>query len=158
MRQISKNWTSLPRCIVFVAGLLAPSAGLAEISWEKAITAVEEKSSEYYDYAMSLGSGYPGTALNGIGHDQHICAITGRMLGFREEIEEAETLDAPPLKPDTDPMEVMIHAVTLDAWSAAARRAIELTESQKKSLWNLECVGKHGIPRSAYLDLSLIHI
>lgn len=152
MRPISKNWTSLPGSIALVAALLTPASALAEISWEKAITAVEEKSSEYYDYAMSLGSGHPGTALNGIGHDQHICAITGRMLGFREEIEEAETLDEPPLSPDVDPMEIMIHAVTLDAWVAAARRAVELTENQKKSLWNLECVGKHGIPRSAYLD------
>lgn len=49
-------------------------------------------------------------------------------------------------------MKIMINAVTLDAWVVAARRVIELTESQKKSLCKLECLGKHGISRSAMID------
>jgi hypothetical protein len=140
------------RILLMALGLQLPAIASAEISWEQAIVSVEEKSSKYYSYAMDQGSGHPGTALNGYEHDRHICAITGRMLGFREEILEAETLDETPLSPDVDPMEIMLHAVSLDAWVAAARRAIELTENQKKSLWNLECLGKHGIPRTASID------
>ncbi len=133
-------------------GILPADPVRAETSWTSAIEAVREKSDKFYSYAIDMGSGHPGSALQGYDHDRHICAITGRMLGFRKEILEAETLDEPPLSPDVDPMEIMIHAVTLDAWVAAARRAIELTENQKKSLWNLECVGKHGIPRIAGID------
>lgn len=133
-------------------GILPANPVRAETSWTSAIEAVREKSDKFYSYAIDMGSGHPGSALQGYDHDRHICAITGRMLGFRKEILEAETLVEPPLSPDVDPMEIMIHAVTLDAWVAAARRAIELTENQKKSLWNLECVGKHGIPRIASID------
>jgi hypothetical protein len=40
----------------------------------------------------------------------------------------------------------------LDSWVAAARRAVSMSESQKKSLWNLECVGNHGIPTDGFLS------
>lgn len=134
-----------------------PSSLSAEISWANAIEAVSEKSSEYYDYALGLGSDHPGTALHGIGHDRHICAIVGRMLGFRDEITQAETFEDPPLTPQADPFEVMAHSLFLDAWVAAARRATSMTESQKKSLWNLECIGNHGIPTTAYIEEPDLH-
>ncbi len=142
----------LSKAVALVIGLnIAPSAS-ADTSWDRAIEAVEEKSSKYFDYAISLGSGFPGSSLNGIGGDWHICAITGRMLGFRAEIAEAETFESPALKPDADPDELMVHALFLDSWAATARTATAMTENQKKSLWNLECVGKHGIPRTAYIE------
>lgn len=60
-----------------------------------------------------MDCGHPGTVIPDIGHDQHICAITGRMLRIGEEILEAETLDEFPLFPEVDPKEIMIHAMTL---------------------------------------------
>lgn len=147
-----KNTSALARALIFVLGFLFPSPTLAEISWDSAIDAVSEKSSRYYEYAFGLGSGHPGSALQGIGHDRHICAITGRMLGFMDEIEQAETFEDPPLEPNADPFELMEHSLFLDSWVAAANRAVAMTESQRKSLWNLECIGKHGIPRTAFID------
>lgn len=144
--------TTLARVIFLTLGFYLPSSALAEISWDGAIEAVSEKSSKYYDYALGLGSGHPGSALHGIGHDRHICAITGRMLGFRDEITDAETFESPSLVPEADPFELMEHSVFLDSWVAAARRAVAMSENQKKSLWNLECIGNHGIPRTAYID------
>lgn len=142
----------LARALFLGITLYFPTSALADISWDSAIEAVSEKSSEYYDYALRLGSGHPGSALQGIGHDRHICAIAGRMLGFRDEIAQAETFEDPPLTPQADPFELMEHSLFLDAWVAAGRRATAMTESQKKSLWNLECIGNHGIPVTAYID------
>lgn len=146
-----KTITTLARAFFVVLGFQYPTSALAEISWDNAIEAVSEKSSKYYEYALGLGSGHPGTALHGIGHDRHICAIVGRMLGFRDEIAKAETFEDPPLVPQSDPFVLMEHSMFLDAWVAAARRATAMTESQKKSLWNLECIGNHSIPRTAYI-------
>lgn len=147
-----KSIMFLARAISLILVSHFPSFALADMSWDDAIEAVSEKSSRYYDYALDLGSGHPGTALHGIGHDRHLCAITGRMLGFKDEIKEAETFQSPSLAPDADPFELMEHSVFLDSWVIAARRAIAMTESQKKSLWNLECIGNHGIPLKAYID------
>jgi len=129
--------------------LIFPKLAWAEISWEEAIEAVEEKTSKYFDYAMKLGSGYPGTALNGLNHERHMCAIVGRMLGFRDEIRWAETIEDPPLVPHADPGNLMAHSMSLDAWVAAARRALSMTVMQRKNLWNLECVGNYQISISA---------
>ncbi|MEP2767106.1 MAG: hypothetical protein ABJU46_17310 [Paracoccaceae bacterium] len=73
------------------------------------------------------------------------------MLGLKDEIREAETIESPSRASDADPFELMEHSMFLDSWVAAARRAVAMTESQKKSLWNLQCIGKHGIPRTAYI-------
>jgi hypothetical protein len=130
---------------------LASLAAAQGISWDAAIEAVREKQNEYFEYALGLGSGYPGTALNGLGADQHRCAIAGRILGFNEEIRSAETLEDPPMTPIADPMELMSHAMTLDAWIASAEYVLSLSETARKSLWDLECVGNFGIPSSAYI-------
>ena len=142
----------LSRALLVALGLQVPSDAISEVSWEKAISSVEEKSAKYFAYAYDLGSGYPGTALNGIGSDRHICAIAGRMLGFHDEIAEAETFESPAMTPDADPYQLMEHSMFLDAWVASARSAVEMTEIQRKNLWNLECLGKHGIPTTAYID------
>lgn len=135
-------------CIVALVSAVAAE----EISWDAAVQAVRKKNSEYYSYAMKLGSGHPGTSLHGLGADRHRCAIAGRMLGFRDEIKEAETLEDPPMTQNADAMELMIHAMTLDAWVASAEYVRGLSESARKSLWNLECVGNFGIAPSAYID------
>lgn len=129
-----------------------PSSVVA-VSWEKAIEAVEAKGLAYYQYAVDLDPlSRPGTALQGIGFDRNKCAIIGRMLGFDKEIREAETLDDPPMTPDADPQELMRHSMVLDSWGAAARHALAMSDAQKKGLWNLECVGKHGISHEARLE------
>lgn len=131
--------------------LAAPAS--AQGTWQTAIETVREKSYRYYSYAMMLDpASQPGAAMQGMGHDRHICAIVGRMLGFVDLIQQAETFEDPPLSPDADPFVLMDHSLFLDAWVAAAQRAISMSERQKKNLWNLECVGHHGIPRSAALQ------
>lgn len=142
---------ALARSLLMALLLLVAPAN-AQVSWERAIEAVSEKGYQYYDYALKLGAGHPGSALHGIGHDRHICAIVGRMLGLIDEIRKAETFADPPLSPDADPVVLMQHSLFLDAWVAAAERAVSMSVNQKKSLWNLECVGRHGIPIAAFLS------
>lgn len=139
--------------ILILLGIALAQPLSAENSWESAIESVSRKSSQYYQFALKIDpTSLPGSALHGIGHDRHICAITGRMLGFREEIREAETFDDPPMVKSADPFELMRHSMFLDSWVAAARRATEMTRDQRANLWNLECLGEHGIPRSALID------
>lgn len=134
-------------CLVIVAG--TPQA-IAEVSWKDASEAVSKKSQAYYEYAIKLDPmSMPGSALNGIGHGMHVCAIIGRMLGFHDEIREAETLEDPQMTPEADAMALMEYSVLLDSWVAAAKRALAMTTDQKISLWNLECLGKYGIPVTA---------
>lgn len=137
---------------IIIALILLPSPLLSGTSWEEAIELVREKQSNYYGYALKLGSGHPGTALNGLNHEIHICAIVGRMLGFIDEIKHAETIEDPPLIPEANPHELMAHSVSLDSWVAAALRATAMTQQQKKSLWNLECIGRHGIPIHSFIS------
>ncbi len=140
---------TLCRWILATAIFAYPTA-VPSASWEDAIGAVEKKISAYYDYAIKLDpQSMPGTALQGLGYDQNICAIVGRMLGFVEEIREAETLTDPEMRPDADPFVLMEHSMVLDSWVAAARNALSLTDVQRKNLWNFQCVGKFGIPASA---------
>jgi len=145
--------------IVVILLLVAtfPSQVIADrFSWEKAIEAVEKKQSKYFDYALEQGAGFPGSALQGIGYGQHICAIVGRMLGFRKEIKAAKTIQDPPLSPDTDPNILMEHTMLLDSWVSAANNAVSMTKIQKQNLWNLECVGQYEIPHEAIIsDASL---
>lgn len=130
-----------------------PTSSHAQVAWDEAIESVSAKSYEYYKFAINLDPmSQPGSALNGIGHDQHICAIVGRMLGFKEEIKSAETFKDPPLTSDADPFELATHSVFLGSWVAAARRAVSMTRDQRASLWNLECIGKHGIPVAARVN------
>ena len=135
-------------------GLMAYGTPLAakNISWDEAIDLVDKKASAYYEYAQSLGSGPPGTALNGLDADRHRCSITGRMLGFKEEIRAAEMLKDPRMSPDADPMSLMAHAATLDAWVASARYVRSLSKTSRQLLWNLECVGDFSIPLSAHIQ------
>jgi len=136
---------------MILAGLMAPNFCAAEISWSDAIEAVREKGGAYYDFALQLGSGHPGTSLHGIGHERHSCAIIGRMLGFIDEIVEVETFEDPPMTSQTDPFALMEHSMFLDSWVAAAESALVMSNDQRKSLWNLECIGKFGIPTSSYI-------
>lgn len=132
--------------------LLCGNSVFAEIrSWETSIEKVRQLHREYFDFAIKLdSSSMPGSSLQGIGYNRHVCAIVGRMLGFREEIKKAEYLEHPPMTSNSNPFLLMEHAMLLDSWVAAASNAVQFKKSQKASLWNLECLGQFNIPSDAF--------
>lgn len=130
---------------------LGPS--FSSTSWREAIASVAETQETYYDFAAQRGA-RPGAIHVGNGYERHQCAIIGRMLGRIDDIEEAETFDNPVIHSQADPHEMMLHAVFLDSWIVAAENALQLTQSQKVSIWNLECIGEHGISASAFIEPS----
>jgi len=96
------------KLFIFLTFISLPTSSHSQVSWDAAIEAAEAKSYEYYAFAIELDPmSQPGSALHGIGHDQHICAIVGRMLGFDEEIKSAVTFADPPLVSDADPFELV---------------------------------------------------
>lgn len=133
------------------ASLYSP-VGAEEVQWRQAIAAVTSSAQAYWDYGKKLDqSNTLGTMYGGFGYDQHQCAILGRMLGFESEIKSLEKFDYPPMNEKSDSTELLIFSEFLNNWVSAATRAVESSESQRINVWNLECVGKLGISRSAYL-------
>jgi hypothetical protein len=139
-------------CLSFFGGLLsiflAVQAAAQSGSWTDIIASVEEKSNRYFEFAYSRG--YSAAAgLNGIDSERHSCAIIGRMLGFTEEVRQAEYLDEPALSAEVDPYDQLLYAYSLDSWVTAAKYALGMSPTQRATIWNLDCVGRHEIPGDA---------
>ena len=139
--------------LLFIATVLLPITSRAQdVDWEAAIERVERSSSEYSDYAFrELGSMDVGTANDSIKYNTHICAILGRMLGMPKEIKHIETFDYPSMNSSSDAFDLMVFAVTLRNWVAAARDALAWDHDERANVWNLECAGEMGIAKNLYV-------
>lgn len=123
-------------------------------SWEQAIEAAEETSQEYWDAAMERGSGFPGTAYNEIGIDEHECAILGRMLKKSDLILHLEFIDRPDIqeaKSEEEVQYLLVTSILFSNWAHTARRILDLTDGERIVVWNLDCVGKMEIPDDAFV-------
>jgi hypothetical protein len=89
-----------------------------------------------------------------IKYDVHLCAILGRMLGLTQEIQQIETFDYPELNSTSDPSAMLEFSLTLENWVYAARDSVAMDEITRRKTWNLECVGRLGIPKSAFVENS----
>tara|TARA_R110002072_G_scaffold401_18_gene2721 strand:- start:3439 stop:4401 length:963 start_codon:yes stop_codon:yes gene_type:complete len=143
-------------------GLLAlliqlPAEAYAK-SWLEAIADVEARSQSLWDKGLKLGgSAHLGSAYNEIDIPRHECAILGRMLGKPELILKLEENNEPSLSesPTQDELHnLLIFAHSLSNWANVARNLIERDEDSKKKIWNLNCVGSHEIPTSAFFSVS----
>lgn len=147
------------RFTAFALGLLASlvcaitgTAALAQgVSWQGAIERVEASAEEYRQAAIDRGTSWAGTMYAGYQFDMHRCAILGRMLDQNEWVKEIEEFDYPPLDGPTNPHDLLVFSISLDSWVAAARWAVDASESERINRWNLDCVGAFGIPSYAFL-------
>lgn len=146
-----------------VALMLVPSAGATEgVDWNDAIANTQRSANEYNDYAMEiLGSGYwIGPINESIKFHQHRCAILGRMLGYAEAIQHLEHFDLakmdksawPKMDESNRPIDLLVFALTLYNWVAAAEESVEMAKHQRISVWNLECIGDMKISPSFYTE------
>ncbi|WP_282078637.1 hypothetical protein [Epibacterium ulvae] len=122
-------------------------------SWNTAIQRVERSSKEYFDYAVDVGgTSWAGSAYNGYQFDRHLCAIVGRMLEQVEAIKEIENLDYPPMNATSDAHDLLVFSISLENWTIAARRAVDMNRDERINVWNLDCVGEMGIPANLFME------
>lgn len=122
-------------------------------SWDEAIAAVSERADQYHKYAVTVGgTSWAGTMYNGYKSVEHQCAILGRMLGHVEAIKHIEEFDYPPMDSRSDPHDLLVFAISLRNWVAAAQWAKDATHDQKVNRWNLDCVAEFGIAGNLYMD------
>lgn len=123
------------------------------ISWTEAIDNVENTAKKYFDYAVEVGgTSWAGTMYNGYKFQEHSCAILGRMLGHSDGIKHIEEFEYPPMDARSDPHDLLVFSISLDNWSAAARRAVKAKDHERINEWNLDCVGKFGISNALFMD------
>ena len=125
------------------------------MSWDDAIASVEARAIEIWSLAESRGlqSRFLGTAFNELHVREHSCSILGRMLGKADAIAEAERSTEFDLEQE-DEHETGLAAHSLDNWVHNARRLKELSEERRIEEWNLDCVGRHGIPEDEFVARS----
>ena len=146
-----KSFMTLTVPMILIA--LGTPVSAQSVSWEAAIEQVEASAEEYFEYAVRVGgTSWAGTMYNGYQYERHQCAILGRMLGEIDAIREIEHLDYPPLDASSDPHDLLVFSISLNNWVSAARWALAAETHQRVNTWNLDCVGRHGISRSMFLE------
>ncbi len=123
-------------------------------SWSDVIEEVEAHADKIWELGISLGAQiHLGTAVNELDIPRHQCAILGRMLGHQSAIQELEQNDMPPLS--NNPSEDELHALMLYSqsqsnWAFVARAMHSSNLNERRHSWNLNCVGKMGIPGNLF--------
>lgn len=143
---------SLGLALTIAIGILgAPAA--AQTGWDAAILKVEAAAKKYHAYAVDVGgTSWAGTMYNGWKYDEHRCAILGRMLGKPELISEIETFAYPPMDARSDAHDLLVFSISFENWVAAARWGVSADEHKRINTWNLDCVGRYGIPEAAAMQ------
>lgn len=131
---------------VFLVLFSGAAQAINATSWEDSIRKVNAAAEKYYNYAVKIGgTSWAGTMYNGYKFQEHKCAILGRMLEQSKAIKHIEEFDYPPMDTRSDPHDLLVFSISLENWAAAARWAIDASESERINNWNLDCIGKFGI-------------
>lgn len=141
---------------VFLAACLAlcwTSAAGAK-TWQEAIDDVAALADTYAETVTKRTGNsvtyYYGTMHHPTDWKMHMCAILGRRLGFAEHIGHLE----PPQPSLSSPPEILaVNYVSLNNWVAAAQKFAGMSQHQRATHWNLECVGNMGTPNSLWVDV-----
>ena len=109
---------------------------------------VKKMGSIYHDHAISMGTGSAGNTVGDGLLEPYRCANIARALGMTESLGEGGAFQY--LQPNDDPYEFLQISAELDVWVATAEAVMEMSHDQRVAMWNLECVGNHGIPFETY--------
>jgi hypothetical protein len=142
---------SVLRSLFFITLLALWTGGPARAaSWQDAIDEVRTKEKKYHEMATTIGwPVHAGTMYNELDIPQHSCAILGRMLGKMNLIKHLEKV-----YPTTsvDGEEFRLAAISLGNWAHTAEFLLKMDKSRRIKSWTLDCVGRMGIPASAYIS------
>ena len=122
--------------------------------WQEAIDDVSSLAEQYKD-AAEAKSGERITYWLGTIHavtdvDMHMCAILGRRLGHADAIGHLEP-PQPPL--NSDPQILANNYASLSNWVHAASWFAGMSQHERATRWNLECVGKMGTPTGLWVEV-----
>lgn len=115
---------------------------------EEMIPQVERMLSIYHDHAISMGTGSAGNTVGIYMASPYQCANIGRALGMTGSLGEGGSFTY--LSPSDDPEAFLQISAELDVWMATAENVLKMSQAQRISTWNLECVGNFDIPLSSY--------
>lgn len=134
--------------------LNAGSALASSMDWDREIERTKRASSDYYEYVRERDGSSPhvGSMYSGYHFERHQCAIIGRMLGMDDVVSELERITYPPMDETSDTQDLLVFSVSLENWVAAAEGALKMDESRRRSVWNLDCVGSHGISKNYFIE------
>ena len=134
----------------FVIGVLLVLLAEASVarSWEQSIREVSLLAEKYRTFAHDRGTNYAGTLYNSHHIRRHECAVLGRLLGKVGEIRHLEEMELPAITEDLDPHTALVTSMSLSNWVGAARSALAASEEERIYFWNVNCVGKEGIPEA----------
>ena len=133
--------------IIGILLLCLAEASVAK-SWEQSIRDVSLLAEKYRSFAHDRGTTYAGTLYNTHHVRRHECAVLGRLLGKLEEVRHLEEMDLPAITEDLDPHTALVTSMSLFNWVGAARSGLAASEEERIYFWNVNCVGKEGIPEA----------
>jgi hypothetical protein len=138
------------RYLILVALLvLCPATLAATATWEEEIQQARRLAKEYHEKASARGyTEHAGTMYNELDVEEHTCAILGRMLDKTKLIRHLEK-DYPTQSRTGE--EFRLAAISISNWAYTAEAMLKLDAARRIKSWNLDCVGRLGIPTSAYI-------
>lgn len=103
---------------------------------------------EYHAYneLVTGGNTWAGSMYDGYKLFEHRCAIVGRLLGFTDAVRSLEEFDYLPMDSSSDVHDLLVFTLGLDNWILSAIWARDATQDQRINYWNLDCIGRYGIP------------
>lgn len=141
------------RFLLAVLVVCLPAFSLAK-PWEKAIDDVHALAETYKAEVMrQTGNNvtyYLGTMHHPMDWQMHMCAILGRRLGFADQISHLEP-PQPPLR--SDPQLLAENYISLSNWITAAQKFSGISQHQRATYWNNECIGNMGTPSNLWVPV-----
>lgn len=111
----------------------------------------ETLSKRLWDHAETINDQFHiGTMYNEVDVPQHLCYITGVLLGKQHAVRSVEVTYKPDLvtRTDDNAHELRVMGQSLSNFVHVAKSQLQKSADERKIEWNLDCVGKHGISRS----------
>ena len=132
-----------------------PDDRKAEARIRAMIPGKEALSKKLWDAAMAAGGhSHVGTMFNEIDVNQHSCFILGNLLNRRSQVEHliiSYDVDLASINED-NAHEHQVMTVSLDNFVGVANGLLNLSRDERVLQWNLDCVGKLDIPRTAFVE------
>lgn len=94
-----------------------------------------------------------GTMYNEVDSAKHFCYVLGRFLGYPDLVNGLRPNYKPDfsLKTHENGHELRVISTSMTNYASAARQVLTSSESERITAWNLDCPGRHGIPK-VYAD------
>lgn len=114
------------------------------------IVDMERRAEALWAHATTIDDwNHIGTMYNEVDSSKHQCFILGRFLGYTNFVNGLR----PNYKPDFSSKthenghELRVMSTSMTNYASAARQVLAASESERIAAWNLDCPGRHGIPK-----------